>query len=83
MPGGRTGPCPAAATLGGRALGPVIAGDGRAVARWRLRGDRGELEHELVIVPDGGETLGAVTSMPRLGAVTIVPRSMVPPDVES
>jgi CubicO group peptidase (beta-lactamase class C family) len=55
-------------------LGPVIAGDGRTVARWRLQGDRGELELELTLATDGGETLSAVT---------MVPRSMVPPDVVS
>ena len=55
-------------------LGPVIAGDGRAVARWQLRGGRGDLELELALATEGGTALGSVT---------IVPRSMVPPDVLS
>ena len=66
--------CPFEGRLGPVALGPVIAGDGRTVARWRLRGDRGDLELELALAAGGGEALGAVT---------VVPRSLVPPDVLS
>jgi hypothetical protein len=42
----------AEASWGPVTLGPVIAGDGRTTARWRLPGPRGDLELEIALAGD-------------------------------
>ena len=60
----------AEASWGPVVLGPVIGGDGRTTARWRLLGPRGDLELEIGLESAGDD----VTD--RVGRVVLTPRTL-------
>jgi serine-type D-Ala-D-Ala carboxypeptidase/endopeptidase len=59
-------------------LGPVIGGDGRTVARWRLPGPRGDLELELATAESTSEH-----EIPPITRVTLVPATLTMPIPET
>ncbi len=58
----------AEASWGPVTLGPVVAGDGRTTARWRLPGPHGDLELEIALDTDGEAVID------RVARVVLTPR---------